>query len=173
MIVMVLLSVMLAQTASAPVDFSGTYEATMAANKALTESKGLEYRIGGGGLGPATGQPPAPTQRTMYFVTQTASTLTIERRIGPSTTRTVYKLDGSESVNTSSISSTRTRASWKGRSLVISGTMSMEVNGGDLVETTVVSTYTRMSNGDIHVETRSKRADSDERVNWLALVRQQ
>ncbi len=100
---------------------------------------------GGGGGGRQGGGTPAP-----ITITQTASELTIERTMGENVMKTVYKLDGKESVNEGRGGMKSTMVSkWDGAKLVTavkretqngvresSETMSLGADGTLIMETT-------------------------------------
>lgn len=158
---------------AAPTDFSGVYTPNLVLSKALTESKGLPFRMGGTGGGATSDLSKAigPT----VTITQTATTVTFEERLDDYHKRTVLKLDGSESVNTSSIGTERSRTVWKGAHLVTTGTRFLEVQGGQMIiERPFVTTRIRAPNGDIHVEQRTSfpERQGETLVTWSVLERQ-
>ena len=90
-------------------NFSGTW--------ALDQAKSQMPQMGGGGggRGPGGGGP--------MTITQTAAELAIERAgMGGQTTKSVYKLDGSESVNTTGRGESKSKCKWEGAKLVIATT---------------------------------------------------
>jgi hypothetical protein len=84
-------------------DFSGKWAPKVDPNAAPPAGGGGGR---GGGGGPMT-------------VKQTAATLTQERTMGETTMSTVYKLDGTESVNTTQRGESKSVAKWDGAKLVI------------------------------------------------------
>jgi len=107
--------------AQAKPDFSGTWQVDREASKALTEKKGLEWRMAGGasvgGGGAAEG-----AERPVTIITQSDTEIVLERRFeGEVVDREVHKLDGSLSVNADRTSATRSTTVWKGTSLVTTG----------------------------------------------------
>jgi hypothetical protein len=96
--------------------------------------------------------PPPPPPRTLAMtITQTATALVIERTLSDQSAAVIqkvtYKLDGTESLNTNGVMTTRTHASWQGPQLVLSTIHSVEGNRiGDSTET-----Y-RLENGELIVE---------------------
>jgi hypothetical protein len=106
---------------------------------------------GGGGGG---GRGPAGPQTLTY--TQTATELTIERETPNGVTKTVYKLDGSPSVNTMGRGGEVTSKSvWEGKKLVTKYSRTMGENTVEVTETRslegdnlVVESVTKAPNGD-------------------------
>jgi hypothetical protein len=82
--------------------------------------------MGGPGGGPGTMGPQALT------VTQTATELTIERETPNGVMKSVYKLDGSESNNTSMRGTSKTKSTWDGTTLVTVGTQTMNRQGTEV-----------------------------------------
>ena len=83
-------------------DFSGKWAPKVDPNAAPAGGGGGR----GGGGGPMT-------------VKQTAATLTQERTMGETTMSTVYKLDGTESINTTQRGESKSVAKWDGAKLVV------------------------------------------------------
>jgi hypothetical protein len=79
---------------------------------------------GGGGRGPMGPQ--------SITVTQTAAELTIERESQNGVMKSVYKLDGSESENTSMRGTSKTKSTWDGATLVTVGTQTMNMQGNEV-----------------------------------------
>lgn len=161
-------------------DFSGAWKEDIAASKALTEKKGGVWRVAGATSGGGVPSD-AVVLRPTTVITQSATELVIERRYEEETTeRNVYKLDGSESVNASRTSTSKTRTVWKGASLVTSGTTQYDftsikatsADGKDIssFKRDYVTTRSLMADGTMQVETRSTQ-DGEERVSWFVLVR--
>lgn len=178
---MTLLRIVLASTVIAfhqaapqtpPTDFSGVYKTNLVLSKALTESKGLPFRMGGTG-----GGAPADLSKAVgptVTITQTVTTITFDQRLDDYQRRTVLKLDGSESVNNSSTGTERSRTVWKGSQLITTGTRFLEVQGGQIIERPFVTTRIRAPNGDIHVEQRTSFPErpGETIVTWSVLERQ-
>lgn len=82
---------------------------------------------GGGGRGGG--------QQGPMTITQTAATLTIERETPNGATKQVFKLDGSESVNTTGQGESKSKATWDGAKLKVETTRDM---GGNTVTSTAV-----------------------------------
>jgi len=88
-------------------NFAGTW--------AFDQAKSQMPQMGGGGGGRGPGGP--------MTITQTAAELTIERAgMGGQTTKSVYKLDGSESVNTTGRGESKSTCKWDGAKLVMTTT---------------------------------------------------
>jgi hypothetical protein len=99
-------------------DFSGTWviESSRAGGAVMS---GGSMAAAAGGIAPAGGgRSSAPLE---IRITQTAAALTIERLNGARPATYVYKLDGSESENTSGQTVTRTTSRWVGNTLVTEG----------------------------------------------------
>ena len=112
-------------------DFTGTW--TPDASAAQAPAAGGGGQGGGGGRGMGGGGP--------LNVTHKGDTLTVERSMGETKMSTVYKLDGTESVNKQSMGrgenarevEVRSMAKWDGNSLVI--TSKRPGQDGAMVET--------------------------------------
>jgi len=92
----------------------------------------------GGGRGPA-----GPQNLT---ITQTATEFTIERETPNGVQKTVYKLDGSESVNAGGRGGeVKSKSAWEGSKLVTKGSQTMNMQG---TEATIESTETRSLEAD-------------------------
>jgi hypothetical protein len=88
--------------------------------------------MAGGGGGGAMMMGPGAATTPEYKVTLTATTLTVDR-VGVSTPQTyVYKLDGTESVNTVGPTTSKTKSHWDGAKLVTEGTRSVTTSQGDV-----------------------------------------
>jgi hypothetical protein len=137
-------------------DFSGTWEMdverTRAENRARSAaasgaSSATAGRtggaIGGGGaaMGPASGGGGgsmsavgggggAASANTVVKVTQTATSLTIDRVSGQVWEKMVHKLDGTESTNTNGNSTMKIRSHWEGSKLVSEGTSETKLSDG-------------------------------------------
>jgi len=85
-------------------DFSGSWKLN------VEKSDPMGGMGGGGGGGMAMGP---------ITITQTAATLVIESKRGESVVTTTYKLDGTESTNTTQRGESKSKVSWDGSSLVI------------------------------------------------------
>lgn len=93
---------------------------------------------GMGGRGPAGPQ--------AYTITQTATELTLERETPNGMMKSVYKLDGSESVNPGGRGGeVKSKAKWDGAKLIISSVQTMNMQGNDV---TIESTETRSLEAD-------------------------
>ena len=79
---------------------------------------------GGGGRGPA-----GPQNVT---ITQSAAELVIERETPNGPMKTVYKLDGSDSENTTARGTSKTKSTWEGATLVTAGTQTMNMQGNEV-----------------------------------------
>lgn len=122
-------------------DFSGTW---------TLDADASQMGGGGGGRGMMSGP---------LTVKQTGDTLTIERTLGNNKVTSTYKLDGSESTNTTmgrggqSVEA-KSIAKWDGSKLVINTKREM---GGNVVETT--ETWS-LANGVLTIESTGGRGSS-------------
>jgi hypothetical protein len=93
---------------------------------------------GGGGRGPAGPQ--------SYTITHTATELAIERETPNGVMKSVYKLDGSESVNAGGRGGeVKSKSKWDGAKLVTTSVQTMNMQGNDV---TIESTETRSLEAD-------------------------
>jgi hypothetical protein len=93
---------------------------------------------GMGGRGPAGPQ--------SYTITQTATELTLERETPNGVMKSVFKLDGSESVNTGGRGGeVKSKSKWDGAKLVTTSVQTMNMQGN---EVTIESTETRSLEAD-------------------------
>jgi hypothetical protein len=163
-------------------DLSGTWQQDRDQSKALTEKNGHPWRVAGASSGGAT---PAPGNsggsRQFLVITQSSTEIVMERRIEEVIVeRSVYKLDGTVSVNARRNSSRRSTSVWKGDTLVTTGTFHMDLsdgsardkNGNPILEINreFVTTHRLMPDGTIQVEDRSTE-NGVERVSWTVYVR--
>jgi hypothetical protein len=132
--------------AAQPPDFSGTWVPVDSA----TTAPPLPPSVPGGP------PPPPPPPRTLSLsISQSASQLTLDRRMevdGRETgDRVLYRFDGTETVHTIGVLTFRTKAGWEGETLVLSSSVAHEGNAiGDLRET-----Y-RLVDGNLVVESTRK-----------------
>ena len=160
-------------------DFSGTWRSDPEQSKALTEKNGHPWRVAGAGTG-GGGQPGANTRTIQQYsvITQSATELIVVRRFDDEIIdRSVYKLDGSLSVNASRTSSSRSTTTWKGDALVTTGTLVVELTGMSRdgkpineIKRDFVTTRRLMPDGTMHIESRTTQ-DGEERVTWTVQVR--
>jgi hypothetical protein len=167
-------------------DFSGQWQQDIEASKALTEAKGLPWRVAGAGssVGARAGgsaiPPGANVMSPVTTITQSETEIILERKLdGEVLSRDVYKLNGALSVNASRNTSSRSTTSWKGAALVTTGTTEIDlsddnavVNGKPITNITRTFTLTRslMPDGSMRVENRITQ-NGEERVSWAVLVR--
>jgi len=105
--------------AQAKPDFSGKWVQDM------EKSDPMGGPGGGGGRGPAGPQ--------TLTITQTATELVITRETPMGAMKTVYKLDGTESVNqVGRGGSSKTTSHWEGNTLVTEGTQTMTTPNGEM-----------------------------------------
>ena len=103
-------------------DFSGTWK------RDATRSDAPQMGRGGPGGG-------APMGDVTLTIAQTAADITMERKVGETVQKSVYKLDGSESINTSPRGDTKSKATWDGANLVIESTRTMSMGGNEMTIT--------------------------------------
>ncbi|MEZ5319580.1 MAG: hypothetical protein R2752_19425 [Vicinamibacterales bacterium] len=89
-------------------------------------------------------------------ISQTATTLTIERHLGDAVQVRTYKLDGSESENRYGMVSSVTRSRWEGDTLVTVGTQTVTTTQGD-VSTSLRETIALGADGLLRIETTRER----------------
>ena len=133
-------------------DFSGTWEMdverTRAENRARSAAAsgapaGAAARGGGGGamgtasmsggggsMSPAGGGASGAAAVTAVKVTQTASSLTIDRISGQVWEKVVHKFDGTESISTNGNSTMKLKSHWEGARLVSEGTSETKLADG-------------------------------------------
>ena len=103
-------------------DFSGTWKRDAARSDAPQMGRG-----GAGG---------APAGDVTVTIAQTAADITIERKMGENVQKSVYKLDGSESINASPRGGDiKSKATWDGANLVIESTQTMNMGGNEMTMT--------------------------------------
>jgi hypothetical protein len=87
-----------------------------------------------------------PAGRQSYTIAQTATELTIERETPNGVMKSVYKLDGSESVNPGGRGGeVKSKTKWDGAKLVTTSVQTMNMQGN---EVTIESTETRSLEAD-------------------------
>jgi len=84
-------------------------------------------QMGRGGMGGG-----APMGDVTLAITQTASEITFERKMGENVQKSVFKLDGSESVNSNPRGDSKSKARWEGANLVIESTQTMSMGGNEM-----------------------------------------
>jgi hypothetical protein len=121
-----------------------------------------------GGGGPmTTGPGPAAIE---YKLTLTATSLTVDR-VGAATPQTyIYKLDGSESVNTVGPTTSKTKSHWDGSTIVTEGTRTVTTSQGD-----VTSSFKELRSldreGSMHVEESRQTSGQDPTTSFQVFVR--
>jgi hypothetical protein len=105
-------------TAQAKPDFSGKWIQDM------EKSDAAGGPGGGGGRGPA-----GPQNVT---ITQSATELILERETPNGAIKTVYKLDGTVSENSTGRGASKTKSTWEGATLVTAGTQTMSMQGNEV-----------------------------------------
>ncbi|HET9372651.1 MAG TPA: hypothetical protein VFO19_20450 [Vicinamibacterales bacterium] len=104
-------------------------------------------RAGGGSISAAGGG------SLELVVTQTATALTMERRFpGVESQTTTYKLDGSESINTTGRATLKTKSRWEGAKLVTEGTQVVKTEQAE-IKGTIKETRWLEKDGTMVVET--------------------
>jgi hypothetical protein len=116
------------------------------ARVAAGSGAGVVRMGGGGGAGGAV----------ETVITQSPSSLTIERIMGPVTQTYLHTFDGAENVNVNGRVTTRTRSRWDGSSLVTEGTSHVSTDNGE-VTTSLKEVRSLDADGALILET--ERAD--------------
>jgi hypothetical protein len=116
--------------AQAKADLSGTWTFDEAKSD---PAGGMGGGGGGGGRGPGPGGGGRMGGGTpsKLVIKQTATELTVERTLPNGAETAVYKLDGSESTNKAGMGEARTKASWEGANLVLTGKQAISTPQGD------------------------------------------
>jgi hypothetical protein len=112
-------------------DFSGTWtfdEAKSDPAPARGGGGGGGGAPGGGGGGRGMGGGTA----TKLVIKQTATDLTVESTLPNGAQTAVYKLDGSESVNKMGMGEAKTKVSWDGANLVLTGAQTLTTPQGEM-----------------------------------------
>jgi hypothetical protein len=124
--------------AQAKADFSGTWT--------FDEAKS-DPAPGGGGGGAAGGGAAAPpggggggrggggrggAPASKLVIKQVGTNLTVESTMANGAQTAVYKLDGTENVNKTGMSETKSKATWEGNNLVIAGKQSVTTQQGNM-----------------------------------------
>lgn len=112
--------------AQAKADLSGTWKFDEAKSDPAGGPGG-----GGGGGGRGGGGRMGGGTPSQLVIKQTATELTVERTLPNGTETAVYKLDGSESANKSGMGESRSKASWDGSNLVVTGKLAVSTPQGD------------------------------------------
>jgi hypothetical protein len=127
-------------------NFSGTW--------ALDQAKSQMPQMGGGRGGPGGGGGP-------MTITQTAADLTIERQGGQGVMKTAYKLDGSESVNTTGRGESKSTCKWDGAKLVVKTVSSFQgPQGAMTMESTAV--YSLSADGKVLTVEQTRQSPQGE-----------
>jgi len=113
-------------------DLTGDWVLDKAKTAALTDAKTGPAQGASGGAAVAGGgtMSPGAAVTVEYQITVAAATMTIERLGLPTPQKYIYKLDGSESVNTVGTATTHTKSHWVGATLVTEGTRSFPTSQG-------------------------------------------
>lgn len=117
-------------SAQAKADLSGTWTF----DEAKSDPAGGPGGGGGGGgrgPGPGGGGRMGGGTPSQLVIKQTATELTVERTLPNGTETAVYKLDGSESPNKMGMGESRSKASWEGGNLVVTGKLAVSTPQGD------------------------------------------
>jgi hypothetical protein len=118
-------------SAQGKADFSGTWTLDEAKSDPAPARGGGGGGGGGGGRGGGRGAPAAK-----IVITQASGAITIESHTAAGAQTAIYKLDGSESVNKTALGESKTKASWDGSKLVLSGSQQIETPNGTFDITT-------------------------------------
>jgi hypothetical protein len=113
-------------------DFSGEWEMDVDRTRAANQARrGGGATMGAGAMGASTAaRTGGPPSVNAVRITQTTTTLTIERVAGQVWPKTVYRLDGAESTNVNGSSTQKLRSRWDGPRLVTEGTSETKFSDG-------------------------------------------
>ena len=111
--------------AQAKADFSGTWTFDETKSDPAGAPGGGRPGGGAGGGGRGGGTP------SKLVIKQTAGELTVESTLPNGAQTAVYKLDGSESVNKTGMGEAKTKASWEGANLVLTGKQALSTPQGE------------------------------------------
>jgi hypothetical protein len=109
--------------AQAKPDFSGSWTLN-------NEKSDPAPARGGGGGGGGRGGGRGGGVAAQMSIKQTAAELSIDRTMGQGNQTAVYKLDGTESTNTTPAGEAKSKAVWTGSTLVITTSQMMQGRGG-------------------------------------------
>jgi hypothetical protein len=109
--------------AQAKADFSGTWTF----DEAKSDPAGGGGRGGGGGGGRMGGGTPSK-----LVIKQTGTELTVESTLPNGAQTAVYKLDGSESANKTGMGEAKSKATWDGANLVLTGKQTITTQQGEM-----------------------------------------
>jgi hypothetical protein len=154
------------------VDISGTWKEDHALSRQLTESRGHKWTVAGAGAGGGerTAADDARLVATILTITQTPTQLVFELQTLDHKRQTILTVDGSESVNTSSSITKRSRSSWQGNRLVTKGIDYLELISGDF-ERHFVMTHSINTKGHLEIETAMTEAGRPDRSRFQVYVR--
>jgi hypothetical protein len=122
-------------------DFSGTWtfepqkSGTPGAKPTPPAAKTNPAATAGGQTGPRATLSFGAGTTVQLRLSQTASSLTIERVLGPSTQKFVHTFDGRENVNVNGRATLRTTSRWEGARLLTEGTEVVSIDSGDVTST--------------------------------------
>jgi len=137
--------------------WAGTWVEDLALSRALTEARGHEWRVAGAGAGGTSVEDVAPARTRTWKIQVTDTEMIVDDSIGSYTTRRRIRLDGTESVATTVISTDRFRTTRTQAELVERGTTFLELRGRD-VQRDFTRTYTLNRRGQLEVETSAREA---------------
>jgi hypothetical protein len=109
--------------AQAKADFSGTWTF----DEAKSDPAGGGGGGGRGGGGRMGGGPPSK-----LVIKQTGTELTVESTLANGAQTAVYKLDGSESANKTGMGESKSKATWEGANLVLTGKQTITTQQGEM-----------------------------------------
>jgi hypothetical protein len=115
-------------------NFGGTW--VRDATKPAAQTSGTTQTGGttkmSGGVGRATLSGGGPIE---YRITQTDTTLTIERHAGSTIQKFVHTFDGAENVNVNGRTTLKTKSRWEGSRLITEGTQTVAAQSGEITAT--------------------------------------
>jgi hypothetical protein len=118
--------------AQAKVDLSGTWTFDEAKSDPAPGPPGGGGAGRGGGGGGGGGRMMGGGTPSKLVIKQTATELTVESTLPNGAQTAVYKLDGSDSVNKMGMGEAKSKASWDGANLVITGKQAISTPQGDI-----------------------------------------
>jgi hypothetical protein len=118
--------------AQAKVDLSGTWTFDEAKSDPAPGPPGGGGAGRGGGGGGGGGRMMGGGTPSKLVIKQTATELTVESTMPNGAQTAVYKLDGSDSVNKMGMGEAKSKASWDGANLVITGKQAISTPQGDI-----------------------------------------
>jgi len=140
------LFVTVAANAQSRPDFSGTW-IPRAPDSSAPRGRTSSMSAGGGRAVLGGGGP------VELRLTQTATTLTIERSLGSVVQKFAHTFDGAGNVNVNGRTTLKTKSWWDGATLVTEGTQSVTMASGDVITADLREVRSLLANGELVLET--------------------